>query len=144
MSPAEDVSLGPVVDGLRVITEGLAPDYNFIINGLMRGAAQAQGTPQHRQRSRVDRRPANRRQLSENRECASPTSSIDRPIFAAVRLDRSSSRWRGVHRAAACRPISEIAPACGEGQRSVSRASADVVAATVVLRLSSRSTASRT
>jgi RND family efflux transporter MFP subunit len=30
------VTLGPVVDGLRVITQGLAPDDNVIVNGLMR------------------------------------------------------------------------------------------------------------
>jgi len=40
------VSLGPVVDGLRVVTEGLAPDDNVIINGLMRARAGAKVTPQ--------------------------------------------------------------------------------------------------
>ena len=40
------VSLGPVVDGLRVITEGLAPDDNVIINGLMRARPGAKVTPQ--------------------------------------------------------------------------------------------------
>ncbi len=40
------VSLGPVVDGLRVVTEGLAPDDNVIINGLMRARPGAKVTPQ--------------------------------------------------------------------------------------------------
>jgi len=40
------VSLGPVVDGLRVITEGLALDDNVIINGLMRARPGAKVTPQ--------------------------------------------------------------------------------------------------
>jgi RND family efflux transporter MFP subunit len=40
------VSLGPVVDGLRVITEGLAPDDNVVINGLMRARPGARVTPQ--------------------------------------------------------------------------------------------------
>jgi RND family efflux transporter MFP subunit len=40
------VTLGPVVDGLRVITGGLTPDDNVIINGLMRARPGAKVTPQ--------------------------------------------------------------------------------------------------
>jgi RND family efflux transporter MFP subunit len=40
------VTLGPVVDGLRVITQGLTPDDNVIINGLMRAKPGAKVTPQ--------------------------------------------------------------------------------------------------
>jgi RND family efflux transporter MFP subunit len=40
------VTLGPVVDGLRVVTEGLAPDDNVIINGLMRARPGVKVTPQ--------------------------------------------------------------------------------------------------
>jgi hypothetical protein len=40
------VTLGPVVDGLRVITQGLAPDDNVIVNGLMRTRPGAKVTPQ--------------------------------------------------------------------------------------------------
>jgi len=40
------VTLGPVVDGLRVITGGLAPDDSVIINGLMRARPGAKVTPQ--------------------------------------------------------------------------------------------------
>src|SRR5260370_41204195 len=40
------VSLGPVVDGLRVVTEGLAPDDNVIINGLMPARPSGKVTPQ--------------------------------------------------------------------------------------------------
>jgi RND family efflux transporter MFP subunit len=40
------VTLGPVVDGLRVITEGLAPGDNVIVNGLMRARAGVKVTPQ--------------------------------------------------------------------------------------------------
>src|SRR5258707_6411118 len=40
------VTLGPVVDGLRVVTEGLKPDDNVIINGLMRARPGAKVTPQ--------------------------------------------------------------------------------------------------
>jgi len=39
------VTLGPVVDGLRVITQGLTPDDNVIINGLMRARPGAKVTP---------------------------------------------------------------------------------------------------
>jgi multidrug efflux pump subunit AcrA (membrane-fusion protein) len=40
------VTLGPVVDGLRVITQGLTPDDNVIVNGLMRARPGARVTPQ--------------------------------------------------------------------------------------------------
>jgi RND family efflux transporter MFP subunit len=40
------VTLGPIVDGLRVITQGLAPDDNVIVNGLMRTRPGAKVTPQ--------------------------------------------------------------------------------------------------
>jgi RND family efflux transporter MFP subunit len=40
------VTLGPIVDGLRVITGGLTPDDNVIINGLMRARPGAKVTPQ--------------------------------------------------------------------------------------------------
>jgi RND family efflux transporter MFP subunit len=40
------VTLGPVVDGLRVITQGLMPDDNVIVNGLMRARPGAKVTPQ--------------------------------------------------------------------------------------------------
>jgi membrane fusion protein, multidrug efflux system len=40
------VTLGPVVDGLRVVTEGLKPDDNVIVNGLMRARAGAKVAPQ--------------------------------------------------------------------------------------------------
>jgi RND family efflux transporter MFP subunit len=40
------VTLGPVVDGLRVVTQGLTPDDDVIINGLMRARPGAKVTPQ--------------------------------------------------------------------------------------------------
>jgi len=40
------VTLGPVVDGLRVITQGLAPDDNIIVNGLMRVRPGVKVAPQ--------------------------------------------------------------------------------------------------
>jgi RND family efflux transporter MFP subunit len=40
------VTVGSVVDGLRVVTEGLKPDDNVIINGLMRARPGAKVTPQ--------------------------------------------------------------------------------------------------
>jgi RND family efflux transporter MFP subunit len=40
------VTLGPFVDGLRVVTEGLTPNDNVIINGLMRARPGAKVTPQ--------------------------------------------------------------------------------------------------
>jgi RND family efflux transporter MFP subunit len=40
------VTLGPVVDGLRVITAGLAPDDRVIVSGLMRARAGVKVTPQ--------------------------------------------------------------------------------------------------
>jgi RND family efflux transporter MFP subunit len=40
------VSLGPVVDGLRVVTQGLTPDDNVIVNGLMRVRPGSKVTPQ--------------------------------------------------------------------------------------------------
>jgi RND family efflux transporter MFP subunit len=40
------VTLGPVVDGLRVVTQGLQPDDNVIVNGLMRVRPGAKVAPQ--------------------------------------------------------------------------------------------------
>ncbi len=40
------VTLGPVVDGLRVITQGLTADDNVIVNGLMRARPGAKVAPQ--------------------------------------------------------------------------------------------------
>jgi RND family efflux transporter MFP subunit len=40
------VTLGPVVGGLRVVTEGLAADDNVIVNGLMRARPGVKVTPQ--------------------------------------------------------------------------------------------------
>jgi membrane fusion protein, multidrug efflux system len=40
------VKLGPVVDGLRVITEGLKAEDNVIVNGLVKARAGAKVTPQ--------------------------------------------------------------------------------------------------
>lgn len=40
------VTLGPVVDGLRVITAGLSPDDDVIVNGLMRVRPGVKVTPQ--------------------------------------------------------------------------------------------------
>src|SRR5258706_91464 len=40
------VTLGPVVDGLRVVTQGLRSDDNVIVNGLMRARPGAKVTPQ--------------------------------------------------------------------------------------------------
>ena len=40
------VKLGPVVDGFRVIAEGLKPDDNVIVNGLMRARSGVKVTPQ--------------------------------------------------------------------------------------------------
>jgi hypothetical protein len=37
---------GPMVDGLRVIREGLGPTDRIIINGLVRARAGAKVTPQ--------------------------------------------------------------------------------------------------
>ena len=40
------VTLGPVVDGLRVVTAGLEPDDRVIVNGLMRARPGVKVTPQ--------------------------------------------------------------------------------------------------
>ena len=40
------VTLGPVVDGLRVIEDGLAPDDRVIVKGLMRARSGSKVTPQ--------------------------------------------------------------------------------------------------
>jgi RND family efflux transporter MFP subunit len=40
------VTLGSVIDGLRVITEGLKPGDNVIVNGLMRARPGVKVTPQ--------------------------------------------------------------------------------------------------
>lgn len=40
------VTLGPVVDGMRVITAGLSPDDSVIVNGLMRVRPGSKVTPQ--------------------------------------------------------------------------------------------------
>jgi hypothetical protein len=40
------VTLGPLVEGLRVITDGLTPDDSVIVNGLMRARPGVTVTPQ--------------------------------------------------------------------------------------------------
>src|SRR5438046_8656915 len=40
------LTLGPVVDGLRVVTAGLEPDDRVIVNGLMRARPGVKVTPQ--------------------------------------------------------------------------------------------------
>src|SRR5262249_23710065 len=40
------VTLGPVADGLRVITQGVTPDDNIIVNGLIRARPGTKVTPQ--------------------------------------------------------------------------------------------------
>jgi membrane fusion protein, multidrug efflux system len=40
------VTLGPVMDGLRVVSAGLEPDDRVIVNGLMRARAGAKVAPQ--------------------------------------------------------------------------------------------------
>jgi hypothetical protein len=40
------VTLGPVVDGLRVVTAGLEPDDRVIVNGLMRVRPGVKVAPQ--------------------------------------------------------------------------------------------------
>ena len=40
------VTLGPVVDGLRVITDGISPDDRIVINGLMRARPGTKVAPQ--------------------------------------------------------------------------------------------------
>jgi len=40
------VKLGPVVDGLRVVTGDLKPDDNVIVNGLVKARAGAKVAPQ--------------------------------------------------------------------------------------------------
>jgi hypothetical protein len=43
---AKYVTLGPVVDGLRVIASGLSPNDRVVINGLMRARPGTKVTPQ--------------------------------------------------------------------------------------------------
>lgn len=43
---AKYVTLGPVVDGLRVVAQGLAPDDNVIVNGLIRARPGLKVAPQ--------------------------------------------------------------------------------------------------
>jgi RND family efflux transporter MFP subunit len=43
---AKYVTLGPVVDGLRVIASGLTPDDRVVVNGLMRARPGTKVTPQ--------------------------------------------------------------------------------------------------
>ena len=43
---AKDVTLGPVVEGLRVIASGLTPDDRVVVNGLMRVRPGTKVTPQ--------------------------------------------------------------------------------------------------
>ena len=129
----KQVTLGPVVDGLRVITEGLTPDDNVIINGLMRARPGVKVTPQ--QSSTASASTAGPKSAPiEGGDRAMRLSHffIDRPIFAAVvsivfviigavSLERL--------------PVAqypEIAPPVVRVSGQYPGASADVVAATVV------------
>ena len=57
------VTLGPLVDGLRVITDGLTADDNIIVNGLMRARPGVTVTPQ---RSNIAAAQAAGRQVDAN------------------------------------------------------------------------------
>ncbi len=78
------VTLGPVVDGLRVIEDGLAPDDRVIVNGLMRARPGIKVAPQAS--STAAAADAGRGRPTEPPEPAMRISHffIDRPIFAAV------------------------------------------------------------
>src|SRR5262249_45210366 len=116
------VKLGPVVDGLRVITEGLMPDDNVIINGLMRARPGVKVLPQ--QSSTASASAAGPR-IDANwgtGAAHAPLPLLHRPAeFSRVPFAHLRDRWRGVRRAVACRPVSGDRTASGQGQRSVSR-----------------------
>ncbi len=73
------VTLGPVIDGLRVITAGLAPDDRVIVNGLMRVRAGVKVAPQEAPgASTIGKQRPSRDQLAagaERPQCASRISS---------------------------------------------------------------------
>ena len=82
------VTLGPVVDGLRVVTAGLEPDDRVIVNGLMRARPGVKVAPQEvgRQRRRLGLRRQRRDHAPTETGAAMRISRffIDRPIFAGV------------------------------------------------------------
>jgi len=138
------VTLGPVVDGLRVITQGLTPTTTSSSTASCE-RGQAQGY-RRSNRAPLQHRPPARKSTPIEREprCALHFF-IDRPIFAAV----VSIVFVIVGAVSVGRlPVAqypEIAPPVGEGPRQYPGASADVVAATVVAPLEQQiTTASRT
>ena len=60
------VTLGPVVDGLRVVTAGLDADDRVIVNGLMRVRPGAKVTPQQAPQRGRRRRARHRRRIRTN------------------------------------------------------------------------------
>ena len=80
------VTLGPVVDGLRVVTAGLEADDRVIVNGLMRVRPGVKVTPQQAAADAGGVRAAlpYARQLRQQAAMRISHFFIDRPIFAGV------------------------------------------------------------
>ncbi len=121
------VTLGDVIDELRVIKNGLAGDDRVIVNGLMRARPGGKVTPQ------AEARPAAAGEV--RREQAAMKIShffIDRPIFASVVsiVFVILGRCRSPRLPVAQYP--EIAPPIINVTGQYPGASADTVAATVV------------
>ena len=86
------VTLGPVMDGLRVVTAGLEPDDRVIVNGLMRARPGVKVTPQEvagsADGSACRQQHPDHGQLRPGaRPCASPASS------STGRSSPASCRW---------------------------------------------------
>ena len=124
------VTLGPVVDGLRVVTAGLEPDDRVIVNGLMRVRPGVKVTPQavagdapcirKFQCGRLDTRSRNG-QLRLRSPMRISRFFIDRPIFAGVVSLVFVILGDRVVRPAAGRPVSGDRAAGGQRHRPVSR-----------------------
>ena len=83
------VTLGQLVDSLRVIKDGLKPDDRVIVNGLMRARPGAKVTPQEQGASRRARR--RRARQDELTGTDAYLAFLHRPADLRLRASRSCS-----------------------------------------------------
>ena len=122
-------AVGPRIDGYRVIREGLKGDETIVINGLMRVRPGVQG---RRPDAQTLPPVARRRDAAGRQPMSFAHFFVDRPIFAAVLVDRhrrSSAAIAYLGLPVAQYP--EIAPPTIVVRASYPGANAETVAATV-------------
>ena len=115
------VTLGDVVDGLRVIKSGLDADDRVIVNGLMQVRAGSKVAPKEQGAPRAGGSSASQLQVAAGSAMRLSHFFIDRPIFASVVSIVIVILGRGRLFPPAGRAVSRDRAAGDPGHRAVSR-----------------------